>query len=237
MKWYLLILLWLSGCGGKASAPENSYLKAINDTGVKICVGSEDQYVDCSGVTELLQDGHVGRDANSPVKLGQGDAGFDFSVLRQENGDSCILDNVTGLVWERKSSDPLSDRYGGHTYTWYSQDSSINGGEPGIENGGKCLIESCDTSSYIAYLNRIEYCGLDTWRMPTAEELSGIAHYGKVNFAIDENIFPNTFGLRYWSANVYAEIPILSWYVYFSDASVSVTHKNNLSFVRAVAGR
>ncbi len=50
---------------------------------------------------------------------------------------ACVQDNVTGLTWEVKTYDGgLQDK--DHTYSWYSDNNTANGGDPGTQNGGNC---------------------------------------------------------------------------------------------------
>ena len=145
-------------------------------------------------------------------KVGSGRAGFDFTKLDKDGkllpGDAkqwrCVLDNVTGLMWEVKTTDgSLQDR--GNTYTWYSNDSSINGGGPGVKNGGVCKGSRCDTESYVEALNKQGLCGHKDWRLPLMEELRSIVDYGRAFPAIDIDYFPNTLSKRFWAVETWAK--------------------------------
>ncbi len=229
----------------------------INDTGSTLCASLDETNLACSIAGFPGQDGEYGRDAEAQqtiVKVGGGDAGFDFSKLSSngsvlstqegvwaEDGAEilgsqwpCVLDNTTELVWEVKHSNPSHPRYGLNTFSWYNPNENENGGIAGTPNGGACNTEACDTEGYVDYVNSVALCGFTDWRMPTVNELHSIAHQGKVDFSIDEHYFPNTLGLRYWTTESGAAIPQLAWYVYFSDASVSFTQKDNKTFVRLV---
>ena len=80
-----------------------------------------------------------GRDALARAgqlqKVGGGEAGFDFTKL-DANGNAlpasatswdCVRDNVTGLIWEVKTTSGL--RSWSNTYTWYDPNSPD--GNPG----------------------------------------------------------------------------------------------------------
>lgn len=255
----------LTGCGGGRSVSGadtvGSLATGLNDTGRSTCSGfdQDSAIVRCPLAAAPGQDADFGRDAlaraGALVKIGSGDAGFDFSklgsdgmpLLIQDQGWSatgseqegtlwsCVLDNTTGLTWEVKHSDALHPRYGLSTYNWYSSDPLKNAGVAGMLNKGSCNTERCDSEGYVAYINSISLCGYSDWRMPTVSEFYSIGHKGLEDPAIDEHYFPNTLGgLRYWTGNTVAEVAQNAWYMYFSDASISFTNKVNASHLRLV---
>ena len=188
----------------------------LNDTGTDWCGSNTEIKQACPQPSHPGQDGEFGRDALAKAgklkKVGSGSAGFDFTKLdktgKQLPADakqwSCVLDNVTGLMWEVKTTDGgLQDRE--HTYTWYSTDSSINGGGPGVENGGNCKASRCDTEGYIEALNKQGLCGQKDWRLPLMEELRSIVNYGRSFPAIDIDYFPNTPSKRFWAIETWAK--------------------------------
>jgi len=94
----------------------------LNDTGVgetKYSSEQTDYYFRPQDVRDYPgQDPQYGRDAASIDgglnKVGSGHAGFDFS----HNGN-CVVDNVTGLVWETKTDASGDDmRSNKWTFTW-----------------------------------------------------------------------------------------------------------------------
>jgi hypothetical protein len=103
----------------------------------------------------------------------------------------CVRDNVTGLVWEVKNDDPNHLRYRWHGYAWYNPDDKNNGGSPGVEtpelglNGSSLTqqptctgLTKCNTQSYVDAVNTVGLCGKADWRMPTADELRNLVHWG-----------------------------------------------------------
>jgi hypothetical protein len=241
----------------------------MNDTGVSYCRDSSPYDHDCLLVaadtgTHPRQDARYGRDAAAEVgkltKVGGGNAGFDFTALDANghpttplpstNPHSCVRDNVTGLVWEVKTTDGgLRDQK--WLYSWF--DSVHNyGGNSGKESGGiSCkTIGRCDTEKYVADVNAIALCGFSDWRMPTVDELLGIVDYGQSKIEgtfpfIDRNYFPNSAGggaagNRYWTASPYGDpnSKDRAWLVYFSDGSTHHAYRN-LSYgrVRLVRGK
>lgn len=127
---------------------------------------------------------------------------------------SCVLDKTTRLVWETKT-DTESIHDGSWTYSWYNDPAGqVSGIEKiGVENNGDCYFEStrCDTSDLIRRVNQEKTCGITTWRLPTASELSALvfpaARPGEP--WIDQDFFPYMQRGDYWT----------------SEAKVSLTHQ------------
>lgn len=160
------------------------------------------------------QDAHFGRDAIHQAsllsKVGDGEAGFDFTRLNNDgteysgSGDYstepwvCVQDNHTGLIWEVKEANDGeqgdSARDGDDRFSWYqpSQNNSTNGGWPGpvdrpntsCYGQGQTVSEdsnTCTTFGYATRINNQMLCGIDTWRLPSVTELNGLVNYGKEN--------------------------------------------------------
>ncbi|GLX80234.1 hypothetical protein tinsulaeT_35740 [Thalassotalea insulae] len=178
----------------------------LNDTGVLLC-GSTGANNNESCESELGengenipdgQDADFGRDNHSNFDL-DGHAGFSFTKVSEKGTPlpvestewTCVLDNVTGLMWEVKSSDGgLRDKF--NTYSFY--DPMYSGVNKGTKNGGTCTGNSCDTSSFVSEVNEVGLCGHNDWRLPTRMELISIVDYssGQSELTIDTNFFPNT---------------------------------------------
>lgn len=91
---------------------------------------------------------------------------------------SCVLDNQTGLVWERKH--PTS----GPSW-WNTRYPNTSNTTAQITRRGRCVLApdnadlvrdpTCHTKQYVIDANKgVGLCGYKNWRMPTAEELSTI---------------------------------------------------------------
>lgn len=184
------------------------------------------------------QDAFYGRDADTHLaKVGGGKAGFDFTRICN-NGEAegegicpagmtvdyigdganqwaCNRDNVTGLMWEVKSTDSTHLRYYGHTYSFFKL---VNDGvltSRGTENNGTCHDAiNCDTDKFTIAVNANGgICGFNDWRMPMKEELRSILFLGAHTPAADTDYFPDTnpdptdpfpfLASWYWSADVY----------------------------------
>jgi len=233
-------------CG---SASANSNILACDDPAV---------------ATPAQQDGANGRDyaaqQGTLTKIGastpnDGKAnGFDFikigsngQPLAIQNGTwsvsgtetdgtkwDCVLDNVTGLLWEIKSGDNgLRDL--AWTYSWFSSDSATNGGGLGTANGGNCFPSgSCDTEKYVAEVNAAGLCGYNNWRMPKSSELEGIVDLGRLAPTIDAGYFPSSQAAKYWSALPLTDDVLKAWYVNFNIGSAVFDNKSKVYAVRLV---
>lgn len=219
------------------------------------------------------QDGRFGHDpaaiAAAATKTGAGAAGFDYTKVSNTGNDldasaalggnaddwGCTRDNITGLLWEVKTTDGgLRDT--GWSYTWYSDatrgdgtSNELNAGDAGVENGGTCFNQYdittndtgnyCDTAGFVAAVNASGLCGFTDWRLPTRRELETLIHFGAQNPAIDTNYFPNTaalFGDYYWISATWPSSPNLAWYTPFNYGYTGLYGKLNPFHVRLVHG-
>ncbi len=232
----------------------------INDTGVTDCGDyaygggswNDSNAEDCADATDIDgdpipdgQDGHYGRDVSANYD-DDGSAGFSFTKL-DDNGDplaqsavswSCVKDNVTGLIWEVKTTDSGLRDFN-NTYTWYNSTGINDGGDAGTADGGSCSdTGNCDTEKYVASVNDSTLCGAPDWQLPTREQLHSLIDHsidlsGPV---LDTNYFPNTMvGIEaiYWSS-----LPHYSssdaWCITFYWASYNSARKNVSQYVRLV---
>ncbi len=209
----------------------------LNDTGITDCYN--DSAVVTTGVeadsgTHPRQDCRYGRDAaaraGNLTKVGGGSKGFDFTKIAN-NGSvlpasatlgsaptdwACTKDNVTGLIWEVKTTSGLRSQ--SHTYTWYNSNAATNGGGAGTASGGTCATTGrCDTEKFVADVNAAGLCGATDWRMPTTNELMSIVDYGIAypGPTIDTTWFPNTPASYFWSASASSGYSNGAWSVYF----------------------
>ena len=111
----------------------------------------------------------------------------------------CVKDNLTGLMWEGKTSDG-GLRDGGKRYTNHAD------GRAG------------DASEYVNQVNAQGLCGHHDWRLPTVDELHSLVDFSKPSPGptIDTAWFPNTAGTYFWSGTPYAVFPAFAWYVDFN---------------------
>lgn len=149
----------------------------IPSTGVTLrqCFEAGGALVDCSSSGAIAlnpqQDGH--RVAVSPMT---------YSAVGSNPLTDCVRDNVTGLIWEGKTSD--SGLRSGNTY---------------YENRGDGTSD--DASYYVSYVRGLALCGYNDWRLPTINELMTIVNYGRTTGPkIDTSWFPNTAPYSYWTS-------------------------------------
>ncbi|HBC3983205.1 TPA: DUF1566 domain-containing protein [Vibrio parahaemolyticus] len=240
--------------GDGDNVPETAYLACFspvvpfNDTGQELCLNSARAKVNCSETdVKGLQDGHLGRDAfareGKLLKVGNGKAGFDFTKIGADGKPlpdsaqewSCVRDNVTGLLWEVKEppgSGGLRDA--NHTYSWYSTDQENNAGNEGVKNNGVCSGSSCDTEGYVTAVRNTDLCNTYNWRLPTANELFSLVHYGSKEYiAIDLDYFPHTQEIYYTSTA--SELSTNVTHVNFNNIGITSNTKGNKHSVRLVS--
>ncbi len=123
-----------------------------------------------------------------------------------------VKDNVTGLIWEVKTTDgSIHDK--DNTYTWY------------------------DTEDYIQVLNSANFGGYSDWRLPTIKELTTIENFATYNPIINTAYFPNTNSDYFWSDTTVAVNPDYAWGTHFSWGHGHSLSKSDASYyVRAVRG-
>ena len=151
------------------------------------------------------EDCEVGRDADNTINSDDdGHAGFSFTRLNfsgseySGSGDyatqpwSCVIDNVTGLVWEIKTTNGgTSDN--SNQYTWYD---GTNGTDDNTNPTTQELVDATNTA---------QLCGQTNWRLPTVQEVDSLANHNTHGPAVDIGYFPNTKGdgaELYWTAEL-----------------------------------
>lgn len=181
---------------------------AILQTGQTLCYDTVGNIIECAGTG---QDGELQK-----------------GVARSytDNGDGTIMDNTTGLMWERlcdNDVNPLCPVINDvdPTYTW---------------DGAYQKIADLNTTPCFA-----NYCD---WRLPNYNELQTLVHYGKQVLAID-SVFDNdvdsfTFGdpgsATYWTSTSRQNDPSQKWVIGFVEGRNWLMENNYLANVRAVRG-
>lgn len=106
----------------------------------------------------------------------------------------CVLDNKTGLMWEKKTEDgKLRDYHHQYSYYYYDKDQGyfgnedpqdyydaakmeINGIPVHYPYGYHCgnTLEKCNTHAFVQAVNKQKLCGYSDWRLPNHEELTNL---------------------------------------------------------------
>ncbi|MBP9779642.1 DUF1566 domain-containing protein, partial [Candidatus Gracilibacteria bacterium] len=150
----------------------------------------------------------------------------------QGTGDkdwACTRDNVTGLIWEVKTTSGLHKST--DTFTWFKN------GE-GISNGGSCQTSGrCDMEKFTEDVNQEGLCGRKDWRVPEIEELESIVDYGVRLNTLDPAYFPYTAdGDSFWSNNPSpAHHPAqYAYYIFAADGAVTLGYLGKYETLRNV---
>ena len=218
------------------------YISKPNDTGIN-WAGEypSGNSLDCTSASLTSpQDCNSGRDAMQNAST-DGHAGFSFTKLDVDGiplADqsvsygvtpwACVKDNNTGLVWEVKTDAGIHNKHA--TYQW--------GGLTAIgRDHPNALGPYFDDWNILVQGSNTEIlCGFDNWRVPTVDELSGLANLGTFNPAIDINYFPKTEPLGYWSSSPITGDGGSAWTVFFGNGNNDDFGRNFVYRVRLVRG-
>jgi hypothetical protein len=205
---YLLNWLFL---GGPDPVPCPGSLPDTGQTACFVCSGDP-----CAGLLQAFlftQDGSVSSGCPSDANR--------FTILADPNSEDTVIDNCTGLQWQRFTADVDGDGTADRR-TW------------------------CGALSYCFDLN---FAGLNGWRLPSMRELESIVDYGRSVPAIDPRFQvgsgagegdgggaggnPN----RFWSSTTDTSSPGSAWAIDFdSGVNANRQNKSNMYFIRAVRG-
>jgi len=214
-----------------------AFATPVPDTGQTKCYDVAGNVITCPSPGQAL----YGQDANysiNPMSYTKLDS--TGNVLPDSAASwTMVKDNVTGLVWEMKTSkDGKKDYSNPHdadnTYTWYDSNPATNGGKAGTPGNGT------DTEDFIKALNDAHYGGYSDWRMPTIKELAYIVNYSILyqGPTITNDYFPNTAASWYWSSTTYAYNTNVAWHMnfYFGYVDNYYYYKDDVTYARAVRG-
>jgi uncharacterized protein DUF1566 len=155
-----------------------------------------------------------------------GDIKAGAALSYTSNADGTIIDNNTGLVWEKKTPTCGGDIHCvDDTYTWADA-----------------------FTGFIAVLNTVPcFAGHCDWRLPNIKELESIVNHGTVLPAVS-GAFNDTNGPSgangsytksslYWTASSWVFDPMAAWDINFASGASGASGKiSHSSFVRAVRG-
>ncbi len=129
-----------------------------------------------------------------------------------DNGDGTILDNVTGLTWQKCTM-----------------------GQSGLD----CATGTAATYDWATAgttCGSLSLAGTG-WRLPTDYELMTIVDYSVYSPAIDTAYFPKTVSSDYWSSTSFAPFTTYAWNVLFNLGNVGGNDKTGAHYVRCVRGQ
>lgn len=221
-----------------------SYLIHLNDTGITFegehPTGTDE---DCNiSVNSPKQDCNTGRDWYA-YDHSDGHAGFSFTKL-DANGVpladqsvdyeilpwSCVKDNVTGLVWEVKTT-TTGIHNKENLYQWGGL--TALGRDHPLRQGG---YYDPSWNELVLGSNNESLCGFNNWLVPTVDELSNLVNQGTRAPAIDTNYFPNTVRLGYWTSSPFLNGGSMAWIVYYLEGANEGGARENYYRVRLVRG-
>ena len=235
---------------GDGTACNGGYL--VDDNG-DVIADPDNHSGNSTFVPFAAEDCELGRDADATLNDdSDGNAGFSLTRLNSDgseysgSGDygtdpwSCVLDNVTGLIWEVKTNDnTLRDRDEG--FTWY--DSSTADGTPSDQDTGD-FVDYVNGNAEVNSGNGL--CGQTNWRLPTVQELVGISDFSTYEPVVDTSYFPNSRTGAYewsWTADLNSDtenLPNFAWLYNYYIGSIrsggnSLGATSNSFYVRLVS--
>jgi Protein of unknown function (DUF1566) len=209
----------------------------LNDTGVtasQCYQAGSDVLLSCTSAAAIAlnpaQDGMTGRDSTpASNSAADGKLGFSYTKIGASGQTlpasatswACVKDNLTGLVWEVKTSDGgLRDR----AKTYSNVDSTASDQWGTGTNPTQAQIDAASNSvGFKNAVNAATLCGASDWRLPTAKELESLVDYGVADPGptIDAAWFPNTVSQWSWSSSPDMVVfPHYAWYVNFYVGAV-----------------
>lgn len=245
-----------------SDTPFFSPVGGVSPSGVVHCTADGEREIECPVSDFPGQDAEFGRESaareGTLILNGGGQGGFDLSRLcnsGEEAGQGdcppeptlgpgprdwgCTRDNVTGLVWEAKLNNSTHLRYGEHTYSWYDEDTTRNGGNTGTPDGGSCVGSECNTAAFIAAVNNDALCGLDDWRLPNMTELQGVLHLPPIMGdagPMGAPFFPNVPRASLWTASTSTADTGAALYLTFLSRTSYLGAKDDALGVMLVSG-
>jgi hypothetical protein len=159
--WVLTVLLIISAINVHAwPVPDTGQTKCYNNTDEILCPAPGDAFYGQDGNYTINPPSYTKLDATGTALA---DSATSWAMIR---------DNVTGLIWENKTSDG-SIHDGAKTFTWCDKNTATNGGNQGTCGTGTGAAAT-DTEAYINALKDANFGGFSDWRMPTPKELTTI---------------------------------------------------------------
>ena len=129
----------------------------------------------------------------------------------RDNGNDSVTDNLTGLMWSRKTLDINDD---------------------GLVDAG----DAVDWEDALAWCENLVLAGYDDWRLPSIKELKSIVKDDADSPAVDTRYFPDTLVSPYWTSTTVYHAPGSAWFVGFQKGDCHYDLKTRQYHIRAVRG-
>ena len=162
------------------------------------------------------------------------------SIADGANPNDCVLNNVTGLMWEVKTTDPVAGGLRDWNKIYTNYDSTLSAQKfDGVSSVAPTQAEIDAPTNSVGFKNSVNaqgLCGFNDWRLPTIGELQSIVKPG-VAFpgpTIDTTWFPNTKNQGFWSASPNVGYTLGAWGVNFNDGNVNLYLRYGSRYVRLV---
>jgi hypothetical protein len=168
-----------------------------------------------------------------------------LSVSYTDAGDGTIIDNRTGLRWEKLSDDgSIHDK--DTAYVWpnaFKKIQVLNGNASGCLGAGN--PDACCTG--VGTGSCTPFGGFTDWRLPNVNELQSLVNYGTASQPTVYAAFNTgcvaactvascscTRPYEYWTATSYQLALSQAWWVSFGQGTVGWFNKFSFGYVRAV---
>ena len=201
-------------------------------------------YVGCDG-----DNGGSGSGAPGPEQMGTescfpgdgypnpdafGLSGHGPGLSYTDNGDGTFTDNITNLVWEKKTDDGTVHDVD-NTYTWST--CGVPPEDPCPPNG-TVFTDFLDELNDVAGGGQNCFAGYCDWCLPNVKMLLSIVDYSTCSTCDSGSSASSVPGLTaaavYWSSTTDAGFTNTAWLVFFDYGGVAASGKGQSARVRAV---
>lgn len=241
-----LVVLMLSGHVFAASSPDAMFTSPkilASDTSITadLCDQSGNNLlVVCSNAVAMaLHNVHTVEVAWKTNETIHGTSSGKLGVSFSSVAGGCVQDNITGLMWEVKTTDG-GLRDWNNTYTNFDSTAAAQKHDfasGALSNPTQAEIDAPGNSvGFKNQVNRQRLCGFNDWRLPTAEELQSILDYSVASPEppFDALWFPHTVHNYFWSTSSVVGDSDYAWIVDFHDGSVIDDFRSFSGHVRLV---